>query len=265
MPESQANAAATIVFSKVYKSYGDRVVLADVNFTIDPGEFVLLGGASGSGKTTLLRLLLAQESPDHGRISVAGRVVHRLTDNSLPYYRRNVGVVFQDLRLIPDQSVAQNVQLAASIQGVPWREVKARACMALELVGLGDHAQIHVDGLPRETCQRVAIARAIAQQPAILLADEPTESLNAGYSHAVLDLFARLAERGTTVIVASRSPLVMGYARAGRMMCIQDGRVEAARTRTLIHEQIPYFGHTESEVVRVLGQFPAVAPKEARV
>lgn len=265
MPESQANVAATLVFSKVYKSYGDHAVLEDVNFTIDPGEFVLLGGASGSGKTTLLRMILAQERPDHGRISVAGRVIHRLTDNSLPYFRRNIGVVFQDLMLLPDQSVAQNVQLAVEIQGAPRREVKARACMALELVGLGDLAQTKVDGLPREACQRVAIARAIAQQPAILLADEPTESLNAGYSHAVLDLFARLAERGTTVIVASRNPLVMGYARAGRMMCIQDGRVEASRSRTLIHEQIPYFGHSESDVVRVLNQFPAVAPKEVRV
>ncbi len=259
-----SDVSATIVFSKVSKSFGRQTVLSDVSFSVDPGEFVLLGGGSGSGKTTLLRLLLALERPDAGKIAVAGRIVHRLTDSSLPYYRRNIGVVFQDLMLIPDASVADNVRLAAEVQGVASREAKARTYMALELLGLGECATTRVDALAQEAQQRVAIARAIAQQPAILLADEPTESLNAGYSHAVLDLFARLAERGTTVIVATRSPLVMGYARAGRVMSIHEGTVLPAQTRTLIHEQIPYFGHSVSEVNRVLDQLPSVGPKEVR-
>ncbi len=264
MSKPAADVPATIVFSKVSKSFGGRPVLRDVSFSVDPGEFVLLGGASGSGKTTLLRLLLALERPDSGKVAVAGRLVHRLTDSSLPYYRRNIGVVFQDLMLIPDASVTHNVRLSVEVQGASRRQANARACMALELVGLGDLGNTRVDKLPQEACQRVAIARAIAQQPAILLADEPTESLGAGYTHAVLDLFARLAERGTTVILASRSPLVMGYARAGRMMRIQDCQVVPAQSRTLIHEQIPYFGQTVSEVNRVLDQMPTVGPKEVR-
>ncbi|MCA9689032.1 MAG: ATP-binding cassette domain-containing protein, partial [Myxococcales bacterium] len=153
-----------------------------------------------------------------------------------PYLRRNLGIVFQDLRLLASGGVEENIRMAVEAQGVRRGEARARARVYLELLGLGELRREKIFRLSSDVAQRVAIARAMAAQPAILLADEPTSALDTRYTHLVLDLLARLAERGTTVLMVSRNPLVAGYARVGRVMHLADGRLDPEKTRTVIHE-----------------------------
>ncbi len=230
---------AMIAFEAVTKTYGipgsRRPTLDAVDVQIGPGEFVLLTGPSGSGKTTMLRLILALERPDSGTVFVGGRDVHRLTSGSMPFLRRNFGVVYQDLGLVPEVSVRENVRWAVEVQELKRRVVRARTQVALELLQLAEVAELPVGSLSSDIQQRVAIARALAGEPAVVLADEPTSALDGHYAHLVLDLLARLASRGTTVVLASRSPLVTGYARAGRVLQLRDGTLRPT-ARTVIHE-----------------------------
>ncbi|MCA9714802.1 MAG: ATP-binding cassette domain-containing protein [Myxococcales bacterium] len=230
---------AMIAFEEVTKTHGipgsRRPTLDSINLEIEPGEFVLLTGPSGSGKTTLLNLVTALERPDSGSVLIGGRDVHRLTSGSLPFLRRNIGVIHQELYLVPEVSVRENVRWAVEVQGVRHRTVRARTQVSLELLQLADHADSPVGSLSRDVQQRVAIARALAAEPAIVLADEPTSALDGHYAHLVLDLLARLASRGTTIVLASRSPLVSGYVRAGRVLQLQDGTLRPT-TRTVIRE-----------------------------
>ncbi len=200
----------------VKKSYpGDAPVLDDITVRVEKGEFVWLTGPSGAGKSTLLKLLFCAESPSSGQILVGGRNIVRLAQGGIPYLRRNIGIVFQDFKLLDNRTVLENVGYALEVLGVPDGEIRERSLKRLEQVGL-DHKAA---SLPRRLSggeqQRVAIARALVNEPTILLADEPTGNLDPGLTDSILQLLFDANARGTTVIVAThdRSLLVRYHKR----------------------------------------------------
>jgi cell division transport system ATP-binding protein len=189
---------------RVSKDYGRfRHALIDVSCNIERGEFVFLTGPSGAGKSTFLKMLFRAESPSSGQILVNGRNIGVLPPSQIPYFRRTVGVVFQDFKLIARKTIFENVTFVQNVMGLPRAEQKRRAYHVLKRVGL--HHQMNA--LPEELSggeqQRVAIARAIVNEPTLLLADEPTGNLDPALSEEIMRLFAEINIRGTTVLVAT--------------------------------------------------------------
>ncbi|HUZ20573.1 MAG TPA: cell division ATP-binding protein FtsE [Acidimicrobiales bacterium] len=193
-----------IRFDNVTKSYkGAMPALRDISLEILKGEFVFLVGSSGSGKTTFLKLLLREELPDDGRIWVAGRDIGQLSQWRVPYLRRNLGCVFQDFRLLPNKTVAENVAFALEVIGRPRGQIKTQVTQVLELVGLGQKHERMPDELSGGEQQRVAIARAFVNRPLVLLADEPTGNLDPATSQGIMKLLDRINRTGTTVVMAT--------------------------------------------------------------
>jgi cell division transport system ATP-binding protein len=199
----------------VSKSFGTAsFALRDVSLEVRKGEMVFLTGPSGAGKTTLMKLLFAAERPSEGQILVLGRNVGRLRDGGIPELRRRIGVVFQDFKLIANRSVEQNVALVLEVLGRPPREVRSKVFAMLRRVGLHHHRHQLPPALSGGEQQRVALARALVNEPAILLADEPTGNLDAQLTIEIMDLIATAAARGTTVLVATHDHgLIRRYAR----------------------------------------------------
>jgi cell division transport system ATP-binding protein len=186
------------------KMYGRGLyALRDLTLKVDKGEFVFLTGPSGAGKSTLLRLLLLQEKPTEGEVIVAGRNLARLTRNEVQAYRRTVGFVFQDFKLIPTKTVFENVSFALRVLGLPVEHQRRRTYQVLKWVGL----QHRLNSLPEELSggeqQRVAIARALVNEPHLVLADEPTGNLDPDLSLEIMNLFRDINASGTTVVVAT--------------------------------------------------------------
>lgn len=203
----------------------ERAALDDVNITIDKGEFCFLTGPSGAGKTTLLRLLFCAERASHGQVLLNGRNVARVAAGQIPYLRRNIGVVFQDFKLLPKSSVAENVALALEVQGRPSRDVQKRTDEMLGHVGLRHKASQSAESLSGGEQQRVAIARALVTDPAILLCDEPTGNLDPERSNDIMELLMRANARGTTILVATHDPALLERYRR-RRLALKDGRVD---------------------------------------
>ncbi len=187
--------------TKVFK--GDVVAVRDATVDIAKGEFVFLVGQSGSGKSTFLRLLNREETPEHGTIYVAGKDISGLGAWKVPYLRRNIGYIFQDFKLLPKKTVAENVAFALEVIGKPRHVVRKQVPAILELVGLA----AKIDNLPLELSggeqQRVSIARAFVNRPLILLADEPTGNLDPQTSVGIMKLLDRINRTGTTVVMAT--------------------------------------------------------------
>jgi len=187
--------------SKIYK--GEVLALHDASCDIAKGEFVFLVGPSGSGKSTFIRLLNKEESPEKGRIFVAGKDIGKLSSWKVPFLRRNIGCIFQDFKLLPNKTVAQNVAFALEVIGRPKHVVNTQVPAILELVGLSKK----VSNLPHELSggeqQRVSIARAFVNRPLILLADEPTGNLDPATSVGIMRLLDRINRTGTTVVMAT--------------------------------------------------------------
>jgi len=189
---------------RVCKEYGRfRHALTDVTCSIERGEFVFLTGPSGAGKSTFLKLLFRAEPPTSGQILVNGRNIGVLPDSQVPYFRRTVGVVFQDFKLIARKTVFENIAFVQSVLGLPRAEQKRRAYQVLKRVGLHHQMNAHPEELSGGEQQRVAIARAIVNEPTLLLADEPTGNLDPVLSEEIMRLFAEINIRGTTVLVAT--------------------------------------------------------------
>ncbi len=188
----------------VTKSYlGDRPCIADLSLTVDKSEFVFLTGPSGAGKTTLLRLIFAAERPTSGQIIVGGRNIARLSASAIPYLRRNIGVVFQDFKLLNNRSVLDNVAFALEVIGERVGPARRRAREMLGRVGLEHKAESPPQRLSGGEQQRVAIARALVNSPAIVLADEPTGNLDASLTADILQLLFDSNARGATIVVAT--------------------------------------------------------------
>jgi len=187
--------------TKVYK--GDVVALRDAEVDIQKGEFVFLVGASGSGKSTMLRLMNKEETPEKGRVWVAGKDIAELSSWKVPYLRRNIGTVFQDFKLLPNKTVEENVAFALEVIGRPKHVIRSQVPAILELVGLQKKLHRYPHELSGGEQQRVSIARAFVNRPLILLADEPTGNLDPDTSLGIMKLLDRINRTGTTVVMAT--------------------------------------------------------------
>ena len=200
-----------ISFSAVAKRYpGGHEALRGVTFAIEAGEFAFIAGHSGAGKSTLLKLIAAIERPSAGAVLVNGQNVGALKKAAIPYLRRNLGLVFQDQKLLYDRSVFDNVMLPLSFGELGSREAARRARAALEKVGLGSREKANPVQLSGGEQQRLAIARAVANRPSILLADEPTANLDAESALKILEIFAAFNQVGVTVLVSTHDEALIG-------------------------------------------------------
>ncbi len=193
-----------ISFKHVYKTYpGPNHALKDVTLNIERGEFVFLTGPSGAGKTTFFKLLSAFDHPTSGEINVLGDNLNKLTNSSIPNFRKKIGVIYQDFKLINDKTVLENISLPLKVKGFNHKEIVSRANNVLEQVSLGHKANVYPLQLSGGEQQRVAIARALIHQPNLLIADEPTGNLDPALAEEIMTLLEKVNAQGTTVFVAT--------------------------------------------------------------
>jgi cell division transport system ATP-binding protein len=208
--------------SKIYD--GGHKALTDVTFEIRRGEFVFLVGSTGSGKSTLMRLLIKELEPTAGTIQVAGRDLSEIGPRKVPYYRRNLGVVFQDFKLLPNRTVHDNVAYALQVTGGTRREIRAKVPDILRLTGLSTKLHNFPDQLSGGEQQRVSVARAFVNHPPLLLADEPTGNLDPETSIGIMQLLYRINRTGTTVVVATHDSAMVDRMRR-RVIELSEGRI----------------------------------------
>ena len=214
-----------VSFSAVAKHYpGGQQALKDITFSLEPGEMVFMTGRSGAGKSTLLKLIPAIERPTAGSVIVNGQNVGALKRAAVPYLRRNIGLVFQDQKLLYDRSVYDNVMLPLSFSAHPAKEAARRARAALDKVGLLARERANPIQLSGGEQQRVAIARAVVNRPGLLVADEPTANLDADSAARILDIFVAFHQVGVTVVIATHDEgLVNRYGK--RVLRLDAGRL----------------------------------------
>ncbi len=218
---------AIISFEHVGKRYGGRFeAVADLNFSIERGEMVFLTGHSGAGKSSVLKLLTCLERPSRGKVVVGGRDLNTLRNSQIPFYRRQIGVVFQDHQLLFDRTVFDNVALPLLIQGIPPQDAARRVRAALDKVGLLYREKALPIELSGGEQQRVGIARAVVNKPALLLADEPTGNLDPQLSADIMRLFEDFNRIGTTVLLASHDLALIARLRH-RILRLRQGRLIA--------------------------------------
>ena len=215
-----------LVMEEVYKYFRrDIPTLRNVNLKVERGEFVFVTGPSGAGKSTLLQLIYRLHPVDGGRILFCGRDIARLTDHSIPFLRRNLGIVFQDFKVVPYWTVFENVAVTLEIVGAPDRVVRTRVGETLERVGLAGRGNERTGNLSGGEQQRVAIARALINEPDLILADEPTGNLDSHTGEEIIELLCSLrAEKQTTLIMATHDAKLA--ARAPQVMELVDGQAK---------------------------------------
>ena len=208
--------------SKVYP--GGSVALQDVNVHIEPGEFVFVVGPSGAGKSTFIKMLFREVLPTTGSIFVNGVDILSLTPKEIPFMRRQLGIIFQDYRLLPDRTVYENVAFAMQVIEAPHRKIKRQVMNVLDLVGLRHRANAYPNELSGGEQQRIAIARAIVNDPVFVIADEPTGNLDPETSWDIMDIFKAINETGTTIVMATHDKDVVD-AMGKRVIAIEKGRI----------------------------------------
>lgn len=214
-----------IHFEGVSVVYPDGTrALSGIDLQVDRGEFLFVVGASGSGKSTLLQLIYRELVPTEGRVIIAGQDVAGLPRPRVPLLRRNIGVVFQDFRLLPDMNVWENVAFALDVVGASRREKYRKVPLALELVGLSEKEQSFPHEMSGGEQQRVSIARALVNNPALLVADEPTGNLDPDISWEIVQLLTNIAERGTTVLCATHDRVIVDGMRK-RVLSLVGGTI----------------------------------------
>lgn len=217
-----------IVFEHVHKEYEgqveDSVALVDVSFSIKKGEFVFIVGPSGSGKSTMIRLMMREISPSGGKIYIAGKNLAKLRRRHVSKYRRNIGIVFQDFRLLPDRNVFDNVAFAQRVVGASKKNIAKEVSKVLHLVGLSQKYKNFPNELSGGEQQRVAIARALVNNPMIILADEPTGNLDPQNSYEIMSLLEEINRRGTTVVIVTHDQAVVDQMQK-RVVALQEGTI----------------------------------------
>ena len=220
-----STSGAMIVFDAVTKVYEpDVTALKEVSFVIEKGEFVFVVGASGSGKSTLIRLLLKELEPTDGRILVGGRDLTRLKHSKVPLLRRNIGCVFQDFKLLPSRSAAENVAYALKVQGEGRSSIRRKVPEVLNLVGLAHKMNSLPDELSGGEQQRVSIARAVVNHPPLLVCDEPTGNLDPDTSVGIMQLLYRINRAGTTILMVTHDREMVDKMRK-RVIALEAGRL----------------------------------------
>ncbi len=223
--------APVIYFEKVSKAYQKGVsALKDVTLSISKGEFVFIVGDSGSGKSTLIRLMLKETIPTGGKVYVAGHLVTRLRRAKVAKYRRSIGVVFQDFRLLKDRTVFENVAFAQRVTGAGQAEIRHQVPKMLSLVGLSDKYKAYPTELSGGQQQRVALARALVNNPVLLLADEPTGNLDPKNSREIMHLLEDINKRGTTVVVVTHNQEIVDEMQK-RVITLKNGRIVSDEER----------------------------------
>jgi cell division transport system ATP-binding protein len=221
--------------SKQYKN-SNTPALDGINLNIEQGEFVFLVGQSGSGKSSLLRLLLKEEKPSSGTVTVDGINVAKLPNRKVPAFRRTMGIVFQDFRLLPGKTVFDNVAFGMEVIGKSKKEIQQRIPALLDLVGLDEKAHRLPSELSGGEQQRVALARAFVNQPKLLLADEPTGNLDPSTSVGIMKLLDRINRTGTTIVMATHDVAIVDQMRK-RIVQMENGKVIRDQERGM-------YGHT---------------------
>ncbi|MBR6514903.1 MAG: cell division ATP-binding protein FtsE [Clostridia bacterium] len=214
-----------IEFKNVCKKYPNgTLALDDVNLTINDGEFVFIVGESGAGKSTMLKTLFREEKISSGSLVVDGYDLKKIRSYKIPHYRRNLGIVFQDFRLFPNKTVFENVAFAMRAIGVPTKDINRRVPTILSIVNLQDKAKSFPNELSGGEQQRVALARALANNPSIIIADEPTGNIDPKLSLEIMNLLIKIHKHGKTVIVVTHEKNFVDYFQQ-RVITIKDGKV----------------------------------------
>jgi cell division transport system ATP-binding protein len=214
-----------IYFDKVSKVYPDEsVALEDITFAIEPQEFVSIVGHSGAGKTTLVKLILAEDKPTEGKVFFGSTDIHNLRSRDIPEYRRKIGVVFQDFRLLPDKNVYENIAFSMEAAGRTDEEIESDVPHVLELVDLGKKIWNFPNELSGGEKQRVAIARAIVNQPDIIIADEPTGNLDPVNTYEIVQILKKINDLGTTVILTTHNKGVID-SLGRRVLTMDSGKI----------------------------------------
>ena len=220
-----------IEISHLYKQFGNDVhAIKDLSLVVDRGEFIFVVGSSGAGKSTLLKLLLREVLPTRGNIKIFGRDITKIKGRQISFFRRNIGMVFQDFRLLSDRNVFDNVAFALRVTGVSVKEIRKRVPVTLELVGLQDKALKKPDELSGGEQQRVCVARAIVNRPALVIADEPTGNLDPTTSMDIMNLLQEINIRGTTVLVATHAKELVDFFQK-RVIVLDSGRLISDQER----------------------------------
>ncbi len=231
--------ADMIEFKNVTKKYDNKVTaLDDISVKIESGEFVFLVGASGAGKSTFIKMLLKEVEPTSGIVKVGNKDLATITKKDIPYYRRKIGMVFQDFRLISTLNVFENVAFAMRVTDATPKEIRRRVPMVLALVGLSDKARNFPTELSGGEQQRVSLARAIANNPSILIADEPTGNLDPDTAKEIMSLLMDINKAGTTVIMATHAREIVDISKK-RVISLEKGRVnrDEQKGRYNIHDE----------------------------
>lgn len=239
-----------IHFNKVSKQYYSDLALDGVSFSIEKGDFVFLVGPTGSGKTTIFRLIIRDLLPTEGNITIGEIDLNKLPSRKIRHLRRNVGVVFQDLKLLHDRTVGENVMLPMQFSGVKEADAKDRAYEVLENVGLKEAFDKFPQQLSGGERQRVALARALVFNPEVILADEPTGNLDLTTSMQILDLLTEINKKGTTIFMATHNERIIETTKK-RVLVLDKGRLKEERNKKSI-EKTEHKAHAHHKVHQVI-------------
>lgn len=213
-----------LTFENISKKYANKIALEDISFHIDEGEFVFLVGHSGAGKSTIIKLLIKEENATEGNIYFAGYDIEKLHKKALPLLRRQIGVVFQDFKLLPRKTAFENVAFSMEVADFSNREIKKSTDYILDIVGLSSKSKLFPHQLSGGEKQRVAIARAMVNNPHILVADEPTGNLDPSASWDIIQLLGKINNWGTTVLMATHASEVVNSLQK-RVIAVDQGRI----------------------------------------
>ena len=223
--KSHTDSDVVIEFRDVSKSYPGKVeAVTDANFKVHIGEFISVVGPSGAGKSTLIRLLTAEEEPTKGEILVAGRNISHLKKRELPFYRRKVGVIFQDFKLLPRKTVYENVAFALEVSDATDEEIAEKVPKIIQIVGLTSRIHAMTEELSGGEKQRVSIARALVHNPKLLIADEPTGNLDPVSTWEIIELLFKINKQGTIVILATHDKEVVDTLQK-RVISMKEGKI----------------------------------------
>ncbi len=254
-----------ILLDHVTKTYpGDEEpALDNVSLHIESHEFVFLVGKSGAGKSTLIKMMTKEEHPDSGKIIIGGIDLDYVKRRHVPHYRRRLGVVFQDFKLLPMRTVYENVAFALEIAGMSNREITKTVPKVLDLVGLSHKAKNFPNQLSGGERQRVSIARSVARQPKILIADEPTGSLDPVTSHEIIELLQKINDFGTTILVTTHNENIVN-SLSKRVITLEDGRIiDDQKMRGVYHlgndTELPFEAPTEKLIIKSRYDTPRTA------